>query len=174
VFERHRPTSKARFLNRFFGEADDRQDEPLCRTVLTACHLLSFAYRKPQLALDALRDIAPRVAPGTPLREALVDALANIRLYEDVSVDRFLLGLGDDELARHVRALTPSVRAEEFPTWMDSFVNHQLVTSEEFRVEMCGAFRRAAGARNVRELLYDNVVWVLDMLAGERLLRTSG
>ncbi len=54
---------------------------------------------------------------------------------------------------------------------MDSFVNHQLVSSDEFRLEMCGAFRRAAAVRNVRELLYDNVRWVLNLLAGERLLQ---
>ena len=141
--------------------------------MITGCQLLSFAYREPQLALDALRDIAPIVEPGSALEEALVQALANIRLYEVTSVDRFLTGLGNRELADRVKALTPSVRAEEFPTWMDSFVNHQLVTSEDFRVELGGAFRRAAGVHNVRELLYDNVVWVLDMLAGERLLRTA-
>ena len=173
VFERHRPTGRSRFLSRFFGEAHGREDEALCRTVITACQLLSFAYRKPQLALDALRDIAPIVPAGSPLQEALVQALANIRLYEDASVDRFLRGLDDHELTSRVRALTPSVSAEEFPTWMDSFFNHQLVTSEDFRIECCGAFRRAADATNVRELLYDNVIWVLDMLAGERLLRTA-
>ncbi len=170
VFERHRPTGKARFLNPFFAAAQARGDEELCRTVITACHLLSFAYRQPQIALDALRDIVPSVPPGSALQDALVEALANIRLYEDASVDRFLHGLGDHELERRVTASAATVRAEEFPTWMDSFVNHQLTSSDEFRLEMCGAFRRAAAVANVRELLYDNVRWVLNLLAGERLL----
>ncbi len=171
IFARHRPTGKARFLNRYFEAALAREDVPLCRTVIKACHLLSFAYRESQLALDALRDMVPNIPAESPLEETLVEALANIRLYEDASVDRFLRGLGDPELMSRVRAATPSVRAEEFPTWMDSFVNHQLVTSDEFRDELCEAFRRAAGVSNVRELLYDNVAWVLNMLAGERLVK---
>jgi hypothetical protein len=171
VFARQRPTGKARFLNRYFAAALAGGDEQLCRTVIKACHLLSFAYRESQLALDALRDMAPQIPAESTLEEALVEALANIRLYEDASVDRFLRGLGDRELMSRVRAATPSVRAEEFPTWMDSFVNHQLVSSDEFRGELCEAFRRAAGVSNVRELLYDNVAWVLNMLAGERLVK---
>jgi TIR domain/AAA ATPase domain len=170
VFARHRPTGKSQFLSRFFAEGLAAGDDALCRTVIKACHLLSLAYREPQLALDAVRDIAPDVPADSPLGDELVLTLANIRLYEDASVDRFLRGMGDQELARRVTAATPSVRANEFPTWMDSFVMHQLVTSEEFRLELCGAFRRAATVSNVRELLYDVVVWVLNMIAGEDII----
>lgn len=164
IFAKYRPQGKSQFLAEFFEGAWERQDLSLCATVLRATDLLSTVYRQQQVSLDALRRVATLVPNGAPLEQIMVDSLANIRLFEGASVNRFLAKLGNEDLTSRVMAAAPSIRANEFPTWLDGFVNRQLVASEEFRLEVCGAFRRAAAAGNLRQLLYESVTWVLHLL----------
>ena len=163
VVERHRPTGCARYLPGFFQTAMAADDYALAGRVIKSSHLLSLM-GEPLIALDALRDVAAGSTKDAKLEAVLVEALANIRLHEDGSVDRFLAVHGSAELARRVTAATPTMTANEYPTMIDFFANHQLVHSDDARRELCGAFRRAIDAASASELIYDVIVWVLGLM----------
>jgi hypothetical protein len=43
---------------------------------------------------------------------------------------------------------------------IDFFVNHQLTNSDKGGREICGAYRRALGAKSSSEVIYDVIVWL--------------
>ena len=168
VFERHRPTGKARFIPEFFAEALRLADFDYVGRVISACDILAMVYHRRQVALDALQ---PAVTAQEPrLRTRLIEVLANIRFYAESAVDRFLADQPQHDLARHVAAAAPTVKAADFPTWIDEFMNYSMIHSDEFRLETVGAFRRAAAARSIPELFHGTLAWGINLIAGEQVV----
>lgn len=168
VFERHRPTGKARFIPEFFAEALRLEDFDYVGRVISACDILAMVYHRHHVALDALR---PAVTAQEPrLRTQLIEVLANIRFYAESAVDRFLEDQQQRDLARHVATAAPTVKAADFPTWIDDFMNHSMIHSDEFRLEIVGAFRRAAAARSITELFHELLAWGMNLIAGEQVV----
>jgi hypothetical protein len=79
---------------------------------------------------------------------ALLSPQANVRRQDQSAVEALLRERDLDELAPHVAALAPTIRAEDIPTWIDDFVIEWMLSSRWFRAEVCGAFRRAVAARS--------------------------
>lgn len=165
VFERHKPGGRARFLPGYFEMALAEEDVDLAVRIVKAAHLVSLLGH-PKIALDALDSMADAVADNPALEGPVVEVLANIRLFEDVAVDSRLADRYQPNLARLVYATSPTVLANEFPTMIDFFVNHQLINSADGRREICKAYRRALEAKSSSELLYDVIVWVTGLLTG--------
>jgi hypothetical protein len=165
IFERLKPEGRARFLPGYFETALAEGDLALAIRVVKAAHLVSLL-GQPSIALDALDPIADAAADHPELEEQLVETLVNIRLFEDGAVDARLADRYQPHLARLVHATSPTVSANEFPTMIDFFVNHQLINSDDGRREICGAYRRALDAKSGSELLYDVIVWATGLLTG--------
>ena len=143
VFERHRPEGRARFLPEYFKIALAENDEDLAVRVVKAAHLVSLL-GQPSIALDAIDPMADVVDEHPALEKPIVEVLANIRLFEDAAVDSRLASRYQPQLARLVHATSPTVSANEFPTMIDFFVNHQLIHSEDGAT--CDLRRLPAGA----------------------------
>ena len=90
VFARHRRTGRSEFLAAWFRSAAERGDHALCRTVITACHLLSLAYREPQLALDALREIVALVADAQPNQSVVLQLPPGLTLTQGTAEQKVL------------------------------------------------------------------------------------
>jgi hypothetical protein len=163
VSARHRPGAPLRLLPDFFADALRLDDMAYAGRVIAAAQVLSFAYRLDGLALEALR---PAVAADEPrLRDALVAALANIRFNAQREVDDFLTAQRRGDLARRVAATAPTVKAADFPTWIDEFFNHLLIDSDAFRREVVVAFRQAAEMASAAQLLRWVLLWVMHLIA---------
>jgi hypothetical protein len=168
IFEKYRPQGGVRLIPDFYAEAKRLGDLDYARRVIGACSLLSFGYRKHELALDALR---PALADRNPqLRDAVVESLAGIRFHAEEAVDRFLESQGARELLEQVAGRTLAVRSNDIMVWIDPYIIEGLVKSDWFRAEMVGAFRRAARARSLPELLQQILKWVINLSTGEKLL----
>jgi hypothetical protein len=168
VFEQHRPAGRARFLPDYFQTAMNDGDLALAKRVVKAAQLVALLGR-PLIALDALDPVASALADHPELEQPLVETLANIKLFEDAAANRFLEDLDEPELARMVDATSPTVSANEFPTMIDFWTNHQLINSEDGRAEIGEAYRRALGAKSSSQVIYDVIVWVTGLLAGTDL-----
>ncbi|HUC38113.1 MAG TPA: toll/interleukin-1 receptor domain-containing protein [Acidimicrobiales bacterium] len=168
VLERHSPAGTSRFIPECFALAMAEGDLALATRVIKATHLLSLLGH-PLIALDALDGIVDATLEHQELTDLVVDVLANIRLYEDRSVYRFLSRKHRPELTTKVLATPPSLSANEFPTMIDFFANHQLVNSEDGRREICGMFRKQVNAKSGAEVLHDVVIWVIGLLTGETI-----
>jgi hypothetical protein len=163
VLARHRPEAPPQSVPHFFAEAIRLDDMDYARRTIAAAQVLSYAYRLDRVALEVLRSV---VAIDDPrLHQALVDVLANIRFNARRLVDAFLAEQQRGDLARRVAATAPTVKAADFPTWMDEFFNHLLIDSEAFRREVVVAFRQAAGMRSAPQLLRWVLVWVMSLIA---------
>jgi hypothetical protein len=138
-------------------------DVAFCRRIVGAAEILSLGYRRHERALDVLR---PLVATADPeLGEATVDALANIRFHAETTVDGFLRAIDDAHLTQRVQAAAPTVKASDFPTWIDDLVVNLLIARPAFRQEVVLALRRAGEATTLRDLLDQIVPWVVDLIA---------
>jgi hypothetical protein len=163
VAARHRPGATLQAMPRFFAHALQLDDMDYARRTIAAAQLLSYAYRLDRVALEALR---PVVAVDDPrLRDPLVDVLANIRFNAQPQVDAFLAELKRGDLAQRAAATAPTVKAADFPTWMDEFFNQLLVDSDSFRREVVVAFRESAGMNSAAELLRWVLLWVMHLIA---------
>lgn len=168
IFEKFRPQGSARFIPDFYAEAKSLADLDYARRVIGASSLLSFGYRKHELALDSLR---PALADRNPqLRDALVKSLAGIRFHAEEAVDRFLQSQQAPDLAESVASRTLAVRSNDIMVWIDPYIIEALTTSDWFRSEIVGAFRRAANARNLADLLQQILKWTINLSSGEKLL----
>ncbi len=49
-------------------------------------------------------------------------------------------------------------------------MNHSMIHSDDFRQEIVGAFRRAAEARNVTQLMHQVLAWGTNLITGERVV----
>jgi len=79
-------------------------DQDYARRIINACSLLSFGYRRHELALDALR---PALTERDPtLRHAVIESLAGIRFHAEEAVDRFLESQQARDLAEQVASRT--------------------------------------------------------------------
>ena len=67
---------------------------------------------------------------------------------------------------RRAAVVAPTIRAEDIPTWIDDFFVYWMLSSQWFRHEVCGAFRRAVDARSEVEFLHQILVWVIKLIAG--------
>lgn len=168
IFEKFRPQGSVRFIPDFYAEAKSLGDFDYARRVIDASSLLSFGYRKHELALDSLR---PALADRDPqLRDALVKSLAGIRFHAEEAVDRFLQSQQAPDLAESVASRTLAVRSNDIMVWIDPYIIEALTTSDWFRAEIVGAFRRAAHARSLSDLLQQILKWTINMSSGEKLL----
>lgn len=167
IYEQHRPGGGARFIPEVLRQALELPDAAYAERVLRGCNILCLAYQNSRLALEAARS-----ARESPLvRDVLVEILANVRFYAETQVDQFLEG--DAELARRVRAASPNVVSTDFATWIDDFMNTQLVRSEFYRLETVAAFRRAGKARSLGQMYTDILGWGMNLIAGEVLLELA-
>jgi hypothetical protein len=168
IFDKHRPQGRAQFIPEFYAEAKSLGDLDYARRVIGACGILSFGYRRHELALDALR---PALADRDPqLRAAVVEALAAVRFHAEEAVDRFLESEQAKELAQQVASMTLGAKSNDIFVWVDQYVIHALVTSDYFRAEVVSAFRRAGHARGLPDLLQQILKWVINLSTGEKLL----
>ena len=163
VLARHRPGTPPQSLPRFFNDAMQRGDMDYARRTIAAAQVLSYGYEQERLALETLR---PVVAVDDPrLRESLVEVLANIRFIFQRQVDEFLAELKRGDLARRVAATALTVKAGDFPTFMDEFFNQLLIDTDGFRHEVVLAFRKAAEMKSAPQLLRWVMVWVMGLIA---------
>lgn len=132
--------------------------------VFKAIDLVGFAYGRGTLAL-ALIEKAREIG-GAAVEPRLVECLANLRFQDEALVDEFLERRDFARLAPTVRATSPSISGEDIPTWVDGFVVQSMLTSPDFRTQVCGAFRRALTARSTSQFLRQILIWVIAMLAG--------
>lgn len=168
IFEKFRPQGGARFIPDFYAEAKRLGDLDYARRVIGASSLLSFGYRKHELALDSLR---PALADRNPqLREALVQSLAGIRFHAEEAVERFLESQQARQLSEQVAGRTLEVKSNDIMVWIDPYIIEGLIKSDWFRAEIVGAFRRAAKARSLPDLLQQILKWVINLSTGEKLL----
>ena len=162
VLHRHGQAAEGRFIADWLAQAAALGDADFARRALGAAEVLSFVYRLDGLALEALRGAIMRDDPA--LREDLVRALANIRFNAGGLVDAFLERIGRQDLRSRVAVTAPTLSMRDFPTWIDAFFNHLLVTNDAFRAEVVEVFRHTARARGVEELLSIVVDWVVHLL----------
>jgi hypothetical protein len=171
IAQRFRDSGRASFIPDFFAQAMAAGDFDFARRVLGACDILCLAYNQALLALDGLRG-ALRVGgvPGPgPLRDLVVETLANIRFHEEDAVDRLLDEFGDADLGRRVEAAPPTIKAADLPTWIDDFMNHSLVHSDTFRGEIAALLRRMAAAPDVTRLFRCVLTWGTNYIGGGRV-----
>ncbi len=168
IFDQHRPTGKAQFIPQFYGEALAMGDLEYARRAIRAAGVLSHSYDRHDLALLALEDAVGAVKPE--LRETIVDLLANIRFFDEAAVDRFLTQYANPALATRVISATPSIRSADTFNWIDSFVNAQMISSDEFRVKVAGAYRRAGEAKSLSEGINCTLTWVMNQIVGREAL----
>jgi hypothetical protein len=166
IFDQHRSSGKAEFIPYFYREALRKNDIEFARRALRAAGVLSHSYDRHDLALLALQDAAGAVKPE--LRETLVELLANIRFYDEPGVDRFLEQHAPSELGKRVRSATPSIRSADTFNWLDTFVNAQLISSDDFRVKVADGYRRGASAESLSQAIDEVLSFVLNMIAGHR------
>jgi len=168
VLDKHRPQGRAQFIPEFYAEAKRLGDPDYARRVIGACGLLSFGYRRHELALDALR---PALADRDPqVRAAVVEALAAVRFHSEEAVDRFLESEHARDLGQQVASMTLGAKSNDIFVWVDQYVIHALLNSDHFRTEVVSAFRRAGHARSLPELLQQILKWVINLSTGEKLL----
>ncbi len=172
IFDQHRPTGKAQFIPQFYREALGLGDIEYARRALRAAGVLSHSYDRHDLALLALEDAA--AFPKPQLRETLVDLLANIRFYDEAAVDRFLGQHAGADLTTRVLSATPSIRAADTFNWIDNFVNAQMIASEQYRVQVAGAYRSAGSAKSLSQGMERTLKHVLNMIAGRVALEIGG
>jgi hypothetical protein len=127
---------------------------------------VGFAYGRSSLALSLIEK-ANEIG-GAAVEARLVESLANIRFQDEALVDEFLERPDFLRLKPLVKATSPSIKGEDIPTWVDGFVVQSMLTSQDFRREVCNAFRRALDARGAAEFLKQILVWVIGLLAGDR------
>jgi len=167
VHEKHRPGSGPWLLPDLLQEALKVGDKERTERVFKAIDLVGFAYGRRTLAL-ALIAKASEVG-GATVEERVVEALANVRFEDESLVDDLLETREFERLKTTVRATSPTIRGEDIPTWIDGFVVESMLTSDAFRVQVCGAFRRALIARSTKEFLMQILIWVVNLLAGRQV-----
>ncbi len=172
IFDQHRPTGKAQFIPQFYREALGLGDIEYARRALRATGVLSHSYDRHDLALLALEDAA--ATPKPQLRETLVDLLANIRFYDEAAVDRFLAQHAGADLSTRVLSATPSIRSADTFNWIDNFLNAQMISSEQFRAQVAGAYRSAGAAKSLSKGMEQALKWILNMIAGREALVIGG
>ncbi|MEM7120302.1 MAG: NACHT domain-containing protein [Pseudomonadota bacterium] len=138
-------------------------DAAFCERIVAASEVLSLGYHRHERALEVLRPVVGTT--DAKLVEPMVGALANIRFHAETPVDAFLQSVGDDQLTQRVHAAAPTVKASDFPTWIDDMVIRLLVDRPDFRLEVVQALRRSADATSLREMLGQIVTWVVDLVA---------
>jgi hypothetical protein len=172
IFDQHRPTGKAQFIPQFYREAIGLGDIEYARRALRATGVLSHSYDRHDLALLALEDAA--AAPKPQLRETLVDLLANIRFYDEAAVDRFLAQHAGPDLATRVLSATPSIRSADTFNWIDSFVNAQMLASEQYRLQVAATYRSAGTSKSLSQGMARVLKHVMNMIAGRVALEIGG
>jgi hypothetical protein len=168
VFDKHRPTGRAQFIPEFYRAAKQARDVDYARRALEACAILSLAYERHELALDAA-NVALRESDAR-FQHLIINALAQIRFNNGEAADRFLEREGEAELARQISTVASNLKANDIMVWVDDFMNDAMIESDEFRAEIVGAFERAGYARNLSELLQQILKWVINFSVGEELL----
>jgi alkylhydroperoxidase family enzyme len=168
VHDSHRPGSGPWLLPRLLQQALDAGDKERAERVFKAIDLAGFAYGRRTLALALIEKAA--TIGGTAVDDRIVEALANVRFEDEALVDEFLETPAFAKLKAAVRAASPTIRGEDIPTWIDGFVVQSMLTSDAFRRQVCDAFRRALTARSTSEFLMQILVWVVNLLAGRRVV----
>lgn len=168
IFDKHRPTGKGRFIPEFYRAARQSGDVEFARRALEAGAILSLAYRRHDLALDAIRVALKERDPK--FRELVVNPLAQIRFNDEEAVERFLERENEMKLAQQITAVASNLKANDLMVWVDDFMNSAMIESDYFRAEIVGAFERAGHARNLTELLRQILKWVINLSVGEELL----
>ena len=163
VAARHRPGVAPQCLPRFFGDALRLGDWDYARRTIAAAQVLSYAYRQDRVALETLRPVVAADHPA--LRDTLIEVLANIRFNAQAMVDDFLAEHQRGDLARRAAATAVTVKAADFPTFMDEFFNQLLVDSDDFRRDVVVAFRQAAAMHSAPQLLRWVLLWVMGLIA---------
>ena len=172
IFDQHRPSSKAQFIPQFYREALALGDMEYARRALRAAGVLSHSYDRHDLALLSLEAAVKPLKPE--LRETVVDLLANIRFLDEAAVNHFVSQHADADLTTRVISATPSIRSVDTFNWIDNFVNAQLISSEEFRVKVAGAYRSAGEAKSLSQGMDRVLAWVMNQIAGHEAVEVGG
>ncbi|HWP46363.1 MAG TPA: NACHT domain-containing protein [Candidatus Limnocylindrales bacterium] len=167
VFDKHRPAGRARFIPEFLRDAIASGHIAYARRTILAGVVLSLIYRRHQLALDALRSALE--VQDDRLQDLLINALANIRFYEQETVDRFLEHQDARELARRVASITPTILFGHIQNCFDEFFYHGIIHSDDFRTEVVGALRYRLQAQSPTQWLRHVVKRYVNAFLGEKL-----
>jgi hypothetical protein len=165
IHDLHRPGTGPWLLPDLLRHALKANDKKSIELVFKAIDLAGFAYGRHTLALGLIGK-AYEIG-GRAVEDHVVAALANVRFEDQALVDDLLLTPTFQRLKKAVSSASPTIRGEDIPTWVDGFVVQTMMTSDAFRAQICGAFRRALAARNTRQFLMQALIWVINMLAGK-------
>lgn len=163
VCAQHRPGRAPVLLPRLLTTAIAEKDAAALERLFKAIDLMGFAYGRRSLAASLVAHALK--AGGEAVEARAVEALVNIRAYDQPVVDEVLAARGLAHLRPRVAVGAPTVKGEDVPTWIDGFVVQSMLSSDAFRLQLVAALRRAAGARSVSEFLAQIVLWVTGMLA---------
>ncbi len=164
VHHRHQSDADIRFIATWLAQAAAMGDLDFARRALRATGVLSFVYGLDSAALDALWETVRTDDPA--LRDAVVQALANIRFSAGRLVDDFLDQADRQHLKARVAVTPPDFSRQDLPTWVDAFFNGLLVGNHGFRAEVVHILRQTAQARSADALIGLLIDWVVRLLEG--------
>ena len=165
VAARHRPGRPPHVVPLMMQRAIAAGNEEQIAALFDAIDSVAFYHQNGALALAMLE--RAHEYGGASVERRLIVGLANVRLLDQPLVDAYLeqkrafAGIDPE----HVAAAEPTISEEDFITLIDGFMVHMMLTSDNFRGQICGAFRRATHARSVQEFLVQILEWVRDGLA---------
>jgi hypothetical protein len=137
-------------------------DQRAIGALLTAVDGVAFYHRDGALALTMLEHAY--VAGGAAVEDRVMASMASVRLADQPLVDAFLAQRVTFTRIKpeDVAATEPSVGDDDFNTLIDQFVVQSMLTSADFRAQLCRAFERALTVRDVKEFLVQIMEWVRD------------
>lgn len=130
------------------SEVDPERRVVAVRVIRAACQA-GVKYQRYAIALQALDPVMNTRDPV--LRTALVEALANLRLFAEETVDDFLAGRR--ELALEVRETPPTARIDDLFALVDEFVIDSITSHPHRRAEIVAGLQRGASAKSLNDWL---------------------
>lgn len=170
IADTRRPGRGPWLLPGFLQMALASQDDDTIQRVFKAIDLVGFAYGRGTLAL-ALIEKAREIG-GAAVEPRPVECLANLRFQDEALVDE---ALGRPAFAK-LRTLVRDVADHQrrgYPDLGRRIVVQSMLTSADFRLQVCGAFRRALTARSTSQFLRQILVWVIGVPGGNAERQTA-
>ncbi|MGH7158449.1 MAG: hypothetical protein ACREFS_00010 [Acetobacteraceae bacterium] len=162
---RHRGGRAPKVIPALMDEAIAKDSKEEIAALFSAIDGVAFYHGNGDLALRMIERAHQQ--GGVKVEQHVIASLATIRLLDQPQVDAFLErhGIFAGTTPEEIAAAEPSVREEDLVTLLDGFIVHMMLTSDAFRAEVSGAFRRAIAAKSVPEFLVQILEWVRDGLA---------